>query len=776
MNTSQKSVCPVCNCKYDLAERLPRIFISCGHTVCTSCFTSYIVDDNIICPLDGNTTPTFGKGIEVLPPNYALKKLINEEDSEFGVCEEHDERIRLVCLDDQCLVCDDCANYGSHKGHRIKPLKKVEVDAKEKIDRIEKALDKHDGYWKGLHKIFEDTRLNLQKMVKEEFQNLRWLLFMKELEISYEIESFFSSEITKTNDTVGSNSTLRRGVVDKKNTFKEWLANKKFLNIAEEDITPILESLNFESSQRKTQDLIKGFQETLESFNTALITRVQPFIVLLEFPTDDLRSMLDGIFSEENEEILKRKLHHGDSSRRSSSLDQDRRAIYLDRVQMDDVRNFTAKCMNDQDKEAVNKVIQPFWQQVKDALSIKVDYSSNQISDREFFDCCLVIAWSSMTLQKFDISLKDSSIKEYSIIPLVGEILPRMSSLKTMRIDLSKTRTTDRSLNAFPKKALASLQFLEDLELDLSKTAVTDITIIELSGYLQNIRNLTLDLDSTHIGNEGLNAIAHHALPSIRALDSLKLDFSSTQITDEAVIQLFNALKNIKRFTFNASWTKITNNCIDAFIMYALPHLKSFESLELNFWGTSIAFETVVRLFASIYNRKYLDSVTISDKVLRIATSYPLSVSKNIESLDVDLSTTGIADHSVIPLFSRMETLQVLRVNLSYTNITKATLEALTRTTISSIKALQVLKINLSSTMVSDEGVKLLFDRLQTVSTLRLNFSGTMITNLSIDHLLRNTIPTMRSLKKFELDVSNTQVTLENQRIISQLQDRYNQA
>lgn len=68
--------CPICKQEYDLSEKVPKILVQCGHTICFKCLKQFYRGGKIRCPIClklHKKIPT----LEVLPTNHYLhQKLI----------------------------------------------------------------------------------------------------------------------------------------------------------------------------------------------------------------------------------------------------------------------------------------------------------------------------------------------------------------------------------------------------------------------------------------------------------------------------------------------------------------------------------------------------------------------------------------------------------------------------------------------------------------------------------------------------------------------------
>ena len=101
----------------------------------------------------------------------------DEEDPRF--CREHGRKLEIICLDHKCRICTNCALFGSHKNHDVKPeeevFKEIKIRGECLIDMAQiieknrnmltdeeylgkisnKIKNKHDEYANLVHERFE---------------------------------------------------------------------------------------------------------------------------------------------------------------------------------------------------------------------------------------------------------------------------------------------------------------------------------------------------------------------------------------------------------------------------------------------------------------------------------------------------------------------------------------------------------------------------------------------------------------------------------------------
>lgn len=82
---------------------------------------------------------------------YSLRNSFSQQDmfnlmhADMNMCREHNRKLEVVCLEHKCRICANCALFGTHKGHDIKPeedvLREIATRAERLID-IFQAIEK----------------------------------------------------------------------------------------------------------------------------------------------------------------------------------------------------------------------------------------------------------------------------------------------------------------------------------------------------------------------------------------------------------------------------------------------------------------------------------------------------------------------------------------------------------------------------------------------------------------------------------------------------------
>src|SRR5690349_21770240 len=135
--SSSKLSCDVCFHEFNQSDRIARIIPTCGHTFCSKCINDIMKRFNTFqCPTDRKIFNNPSKDLNLFPINFFVQALI-EERMNYEICQVHKQKLRLICINDSCKVCDDCVFNGKHKGHDIKSSKKIFDDVNQNMLKFE---------------------------------------------------------------------------------------------------------------------------------------------------------------------------------------------------------------------------------------------------------------------------------------------------------------------------------------------------------------------------------------------------------------------------------------------------------------------------------------------------------------------------------------------------------------------------------------------------------------------------------------------------------------
>jgi hypothetical protein len=78
-------ICQFCGFKYNVGERIPRILVHCGHTLCTNCISELHHHDRVRCPICRKLIKAL-ESAERLPLNINILYEVVDKDEQLANC------------------------------------------------------------------------------------------------------------------------------------------------------------------------------------------------------------------------------------------------------------------------------------------------------------------------------------------------------------------------------------------------------------------------------------------------------------------------------------------------------------------------------------------------------------------------------------------------------------------------------------------------------------------------------------------------------------------
>ena len=124
-------ICQFCGFKYNVGERIPRILVHCGHTLCTNCISELHHQDRVRCPICRKLIKQLDSA-ERLPLNINILYEVVEKDKMLATCNfdfeneagsleetemamqdkfcaDHPDRIKhFYCSNHKTIFCREC--------------------------------------------------------------------------------------------------------------------------------------------------------------------------------------------------------------------------------------------------------------------------------------------------------------------------------------------------------------------------------------------------------------------------------------------------------------------------------------------------------------------------------------------------------------------------------------------------------------------------------------------------------------------------------------------
>ncbi|XP_067098435.1 tripartite motif-containing protein 54-like [Osmerus mordax] len=149
--------CPVC---LDLFTP-PVIELPCGHNYCKKCLKETVVaqkstepNQKFPCPMCRKAFALDQKGINGMKRNMFAENVLDKvkegkilENKEAKhvpktqMCPEHNEKMSLICLEENTLICSSCKLFGDHSTHTVSRISDVYEQRKKGFIQLMKSLE-----------------------------------------------------------------------------------------------------------------------------------------------------------------------------------------------------------------------------------------------------------------------------------------------------------------------------------------------------------------------------------------------------------------------------------------------------------------------------------------------------------------------------------------------------------------------------------------------------------------------------------------------------------
>ncbi|XP_062977755.1 zinc finger protein RFP-like [Elgaria multicarinata webbii] len=285
-----ETTCPIC-----LEYFKDPVTVDCGHNFCQICLTRHWTesDKNSCCPHCRQKIQQ-----RSYRPNQQLANLVelvkklqegSNKECKSGVCERHQEPLKLFCNDDQVSICVVCDRSEEHRNHSVYPMEEASREYKGKIEVFLETLKKtleNLLAWKTSEELGREERLKQVEIENEKvscaFEGMQqfleekrhfWLAQLKEME--KEIEKRREEDITKFSEKLSQLSQLISEMEEKcRQPASEFLQDIKnalsrygeHLAQYELDLCPNTEERCRIMSLKKSvlQKAVESYKETLE--------------------------------------------------------------------------------------------------------------------------------------------------------------------------------------------------------------------------------------------------------------------------------------------------------------------------------------------------------------------------------------------------------------------------------------------------------------------------------------------------------------------------------
>ncbi|XP_030045319.1 E3 ubiquitin-protein ligase TRIM39-like isoform X2 [Microcaecilia unicolor] len=165
------------------------VTIDCGHNFCCSCITQSWEgrDTDFPCPQCRAMSPqrNLRSNRQLANMTEMVKNLsqTSVRPKEENLCEEHEEKLKLFCEEDQRAICVVCDRSRDHRSHTVIPIEEAVQEYKEKFKMHLKPLRKNledllkftSTEEKKAEELKSETQIKRQK-VESEFEELQQFL------------------------------------------------------------------------------------------------------------------------------------------------------------------------------------------------------------------------------------------------------------------------------------------------------------------------------------------------------------------------------------------------------------------------------------------------------------------------------------------------------------------------------------------------------------------------------------------------------------------------
>ncbi|XP_054906127.1 nuclear factor 7, ovary-like [Poeciliopsis prolifica] len=221
-SSSEKNLCcPICHEIFT-----DPVVLSCSHSFCQACVRSWWKVKQINeCPVCKE------RPLSDPPISLALRNLCLAEKTKLsagmepGICSQHNEKLKLFCLDHQQSVCVVCRDSKAHSNHRFRPIDEAADERREEVRESLTALreklklfEEAKGSCDQNAKHIKSQNRNTEKQIRDQFKKFQQLLQQEE---EARIAALKEDEREKSKAMREESEALSRIISDLSNTIRE---------------------------------------------------------------------------------------------------------------------------------------------------------------------------------------------------------------------------------------------------------------------------------------------------------------------------------------------------------------------------------------------------------------------------------------------------------------------------------------------------------------------------------------------------------------------------
>jgi len=533
--------CEICFDYYDAEIRIPKSLSCCGKTVCRRCLEVILRDHRLQCPwcktkisADSHTYKT----------NLQLLSVI-QEDSKWEKCPHHEENMKLVCLQDKRKVCPYCGYTSECKDHKLVHLLELKPASDERLGELKDHLSRANKKTEQYEKVINKNWTIFQDLICDQFDKQIYELQKAKAKTLMKVNSVLSKKQVEVSNAFGPSSSLRAEVQKKISNHMNFLKAEDPVSLMEEDLTMLKSRV--ESLVGRGQDVV-DFDEQLAKMAPLVQQRLENM-----FPVPDLSEVIDeriadtpGVEAELGE---------------IEELNLQVRELWVDFCPMEN-RKIVLAFQFENDRGL--KSIKLDAKKVKETEAVSIDLEGIDWNEWNLKALECVLALQGKTSEVF-LTVRASSIAQKleqmtrlfsvlfkkpqditdltaflppvnDIVMLVNTVLPRLSSLKKLRINSVAFDISRQNLNDLANNLLLLGPNLESLYLNLSGS---NFPVKKLSFSLPKIQRFNLNVRKIAPFDDTLLSEIIENLPvSMPNVQDFHIDVSKTSVTHACVTSI----------------------------------------------------------------------------------------------------------------------------------------------------------------------------------------------------------------------------------------------
>jgi len=614
--------CPICLERYDNSLHLPRIVPLCGHTLCSQCVTQLLESSpDFICPIDKKEQSGSFPSIDSFHPNFALIGMI-EKTRKFGLCKDHKKELQYFCVKDEVKVCNGCALFGEHRGHNIKTLSDLKPEIKKKIQQLHEESQKLDNYQADIQKIYEDQRERTHQEIRSKFQDLRFLIDIKEAELQSQIDPFYDKEIDKVCLEIAQ---TRKVIKTKLSEYHQQINQDSHLwdlfqdvsarlNIIEEALSPDPELINktkqyFQKVQADLDSVFSNQLAALEKVDYSECLHLENNLKLdekLSFIKEEFQPLSPNLVQISSSDFAVEEEQLNNSNPFDVCVSGNINILgeiggNITSLQFKISKDLEEICQEDFSKflDIRNKL--PFFN------NIDVLIKDHKISDQALFHVLSFLFPRNDRLKQFSIVSDTGGLFEKSIFYLSENILPFAPFLENIAIDfLNESQVSPKALSSINKSISRIAKQLTSLSLTLPCKDADENSMRKLFVRMPNLEHFAYQFPSMKSSDKVMMTFLSKTLPWLKNLTSFRLIMSNSTVTNWSVKKLLSIFpkewfRTLNTFQVSLENTGICDKCLEDFVYQSLRKFENLTEFEINMEGSF--FSQLIRQRVSEWER-----------------------------------------------------------------------------------------------------------------------------------------------------------------------------